>query len=357
MTEQGSTHNKRDRRRVLVSATDVVEVVAEPVPRLARGEALVRLLVSGVCGSDKAGVHGEHAFMKPPYYPGHEVVGFVAALDDSANGVLLGDRVTVEPTLPCGHCKPCRTERENLCENLQFFGCGYREGGMADLFSVPATRLHKIPQHFTDFEAALIEPLATPVHAVRLAGELRGRAVAVLGAGTIGLLTLIAARRAGASRVVRTDTFVHKRELALQLGADAVVDAGVEDLADAVKAELGESGDVVFDCVANQQTLPEAVRIALKGGTVVVVGGARRPVTIDLPVVQEYQIRIQGAATYRREDFHDAAAIIGQPDFDAGRFVTATFALPRAKEAFSAINSGQEVKILIVADPEHRPGN
>ena len=82
---------------------------------------------------------------------------------------------------------------------------------------------------------------------MRLAGELRGRAVAVLGAGTIGLLTLIAARRAGASRVVRTDTFVHKRELALQLGADAVVDAGVEDLADAVKAELGESGDVVFD--------------------------------------------------------------------------------------------------------------
>ena len=119
-----------------------------------------------------------------------------------------------------------------------------------------------------------MEPLGTPVHAVRLAGDMRGRAVAVLGAGTIGLLTLVAARRAGARHVVSTDTVAHKRELALQLGADAVVDASVEDLAHAVRAELGESGDVVFDCVANEQTLPEAVKIALKGGTVVVVGGA-----------------------------------------------------------------------------------
>jgi threonine dehydrogenase-like Zn-dependent dehydrogenase len=346
-----------DRRRVLVRAPDMVEVVTEPVPRLGPDDALVRLLVSGVCGSDKAGVHGEHAFMKPPYYPGHEVVGIVTAIDDGGDALSVGDRVTVEPTLPCGHCKTCRTGRENLCENLQLFGCGYREGGMADVFSVPAARLYKIPQHFTDHEAALIEPLATPVHAVRLAGDVRDRAVAVLGSGTIGLLTLVAARRAGAKRVVSTDILAHKRELALQLGADAVVDAGVEDLAGAVRGELGESGDVVFDCVANQQTLPEAVKIAVKGGTVVVLGGPRRTVAVDLPVVQEYQVRLQGAATYRREDFDDATTIIAQPDFDADRFVTATYALPRAKDAFDAINSGQEVKILVETDPEHRPGH
>jgi 2-desacetyl-2-hydroxyethyl bacteriochlorophyllide A dehydrogenase len=338
------------RRRVLVSAPDAVDIVTEPWPRLQPDEALVRLLVSGVCGSDKAGVHGEHAFMKPPYYPGHEVVGVVTALGELVASVAVGDRVTVEPTLPCGHCKPCSTGIENLCENLQFFGCGYREGGMADVFAVPATRLFKVPQTFTDYEAALIEPLATPVHAVRLAGDLRGKTVAVLGSGTIGLLALIAARRAGASRVVSTDTLLHKRELALQLGADAVVDAGTQDVAGAVRAALGESGDVVFDCVANQQTVPEAIKIALKGGTVVVVGGARKPVTIDLPMVQEYQVRIQGATTYRREDFRLATEIIAHPDFDAGRFITATFPLPRAKEAFAAIASGQEVKILVAAD-------
>ena len=338
------------RRRVIVSSTDIVEVITEAVPLLEPGEALVEMSVSGMCGSDKAGVHSEHAFMKPPYYPGHEVVGVVVAVADGVDTVGVGDRITIEPTLVCGQCKPCLHQMENLCENLEFFGCGYREGGMADVFSAPAARLHKIPKTFSDFQAALIEPLATPVHAVRLAGDLAGKTVAILGAGTIGLLTLIAVRRAGAAKIVSTDMLAHKRDLALALGADAVVDAGVEDLAGVVRAELGESADVVFDCVANQATLGEAIKMAVKGGTVVVLGGPRKFASVDLPVIQEYQIRIQGAATYRWEDFDDAVDIIASDDFDAGRFITATFPLPRAAEAFAAIAAGGEVKILVIAD-------
>jgi 2-desacetyl-2-hydroxyethyl bacteriochlorophyllide A dehydrogenase len=339
-----------DRRRAFVSAPDIVEVVGEAVPDLEPGEALVEMLVSGVCGSDKAGAHGEHAFFKPPYYPGHEVVGVVVAVANDVEGVVVSERVTVEPTLVCGHCKPCRHGAENLCENLEFFGCGYREGGMADVFSVPARRLHKIPTTFTDYQAALVEPLATPVHAVRLAGDLTGKTVAVLGAGTIGLLTLVAARHAGAAKIVSTDTLAAKRDLALALGAAAAVDARADDLARVVRGELGESADVVFDCVANQSTVESAVKMAVKGGTVVVVGGARKPVTIDLPVVQEYQVRLQGSATYRREDFDRAVDILASGAFDADRFITATFPLSDAAKAFAAITSGNEVKILVVSD-------
>ncbi len=342
--------NELTRRRAIVSSTDVVEVITEAIPPLEPGEVLVEMSVSGLCGSDKAGVHGEHAFMKPPYYPGHEVVGVVVAAADGVDNVEVGDRVTIEPTLVCGHCKPCLHKMENLCENLQFFGCGYREGGMADVFSVPAARLHIVPKDFTDYQAALIEPLATPVHAVRLAGDLTGRTVAILGAGTIGLLTLIAVRRAGAAKILSTDTLAKKRDLALALGADVVVDAGIDDLAAVVRGELGESADFVFDCVANQATLGEAIKMAIKGGTVVVLGGPRKLATVDLPVIQEYQIRIQGAATYCWEDFETAIGIIGGDDFDANRFITATFPLPRAAEAFAAITAGGEVKILVVAD-------
>jgi threonine dehydrogenase-like Zn-dependent dehydrogenase len=341
------------RRRAIVSSVDIVEVITDTVPSLEPGEALVEMSASGICGSDKAGVHGEHAFMKPPYYPGHEVVGVVVAVTDGVNNVEVGDRVTIEPTLVCGHCKPCLNKMENLCENLQFFGCGYREGGMADVFSVPAARLHRVPKNFSDYEAVLVEPLATPVHAVRLTGDLTGKKVAILGAGTIGLFTLIAARRAGASKIVSTDTLTTKRDLALALGADAAIDAGVDDLAGVVRGELGESADVVFDCVANQATLGESVRMAIKGGTVVVLGGPRKLATVDLPVIQEYQIRIQGAATYRWEDFDDAIEIIGGDDFDANRFITATFPLPRVADAFAAITAGGEVKILVVADRDH----
>ena len=332
----------------------MVELTTEGVPQLGPGEALIEMSVSGVCGSDKAGVHGEHAFLKPPYYPGHEVVGVVVGVADDVGNVGPGDRVTIEPTLPCGHCKPCRNNAENLCENLEFFGCGYREGGMADVFSAPAARLHKVPEGFSDYQAALIEPLATPVHAVRLAGDLSGRKVAILGSGTIGLLALTAARRAGADKIVSTDTLASKRELALALGADTVVDAAVDDLAGVVRGELGESADVVFDCVANEATVGQAIKMAVKGGTVVVLGGPRKFASVDLPVIQEYQVRIQGAATYRWEDFDDAIGIIGSDTFDANRFITTTFPLPRAAEAFAAISAGGEVKILVVADPTGR---
>ena len=161
----------------------------------------------------------------------------------------------------------CRIGRDDLCDNLEFFGCGYREGGMADIFSVPAGQLYKVPGRLTPEQVALIEPLASPLHAVRLTGDLRGKAVAVFGAGTIGLLTLLAAKRAGAGRVVCTDLLASKRRLALDLGADAVVGSGDDGVAEAVRDELGESGDAVFDCVATQETLADAIKLAATGGT------------------------------------------------------------------------------------------
>lgn len=338
-----------DRRRVLVSAPNQVEVVTEPLPGMGADEALLRLIACGVCGSDRAGVQGEHAFMKPPYYPGHEVVGEVLALGSPVDGLNVGDTVIVQPTLSCGGCKMCRTGRDNLCDNLEFFGCGYREGGMADIFSVPFRRLYKVPASLTSEQAALIEPLATPLHAVRLTGDLRDKAVAVFGAGTIGLMTLLAVKRAGARRVVCTDLLASKRQLALDLGADAVVGPGAGGIAQAVREELGESGDAVFDCVATQETLADAIEVATKGGTVTVVGGGRRPATIDLPVLQEFQVRLQGAATYTREDFATATEMVSAADFDASRFVTAAYPLERAAEAFQAVLSGREVKVLVVA--------
>ena len=144
----------------------------------------------------------------------------------------------------------CTTARENLCENLQFFGCGYTQGGMAELFSIRADRLHVVPDELDDRTAALIEPLSTPVHAVRLAGDLAGKTVVILGAGTIGLLLLAVVRHQQPARIVVTDPLAEKRARAARPGADEVIDAGVADLPGEVRLALGQSADVVFDCVA-----------------------------------------------------------------------------------------------------------
>ena len=333
------------RRVVVYPGRIAVEAAGIPVP--GPDEALVRTLVTGVCGSDLHAARGHHPFVPLPYRPGHEVVGVIEAAG-SAGGTP-GQRVIVEPYLPCWTCKMCTSGRENLCENLQFFGCGYAQGGMADYFTLAANRLHPVPDVLDDYTAALIEPLSTPVHAVRLAGDVAGRSVAVLGAGTIGLFTLAVLRAYGAGTVVSTDPNSGKRERAAALGADATIDARTPDVAGQVRKVLGGSADIVFDCVSVQSSMDQAIAIADKGGTVVVVGVPAREVTVPLPIVQDHQIRIQGSATYLPEDYRESADLLRRGVVRTADFVTATRPLDQVAEAFELASSGRHVKVLVTA--------
>jgi threonine dehydrogenase-like Zn-dependent dehydrogenase len=241
----------------------------------------------------------------------------------------------------------CDSGRENLCENLRFFGCGYPQGGMADYFTLPAGRLFPVPDALDDHSAALIEPLSTPVHAVRLAGYVTGRSVAVLGAGTIGLFTLAVLRAHGAGKIASTDPNPGKRERAAALGADVTIDARTPDVAGQVRGALGGSADIVFDCVATQSSMDQAIAIADKGGTVVVVGVPASEVTVPLPIVQDHQIRIQGSATYLPEDYAESAGLLSRGAVRAADFVTATRPLDQVAEAFELASSGNHVKVLV----------
>jgi 2-desacetyl-2-hydroxyethyl bacteriochlorophyllide A dehydrogenase len=333
------------RRAVVYPGRIAVETADIPVPR--SNEALVRTLVAGVCGSDLHAARGHHPFIPLPYRPGHEVIGIVEAVGSAAGSCTPGQRVVVEPDLPCWACKMCTSGLENLCENLQFFGCGYPQGGMADYFTLAADRLHPVPDILDDHTAALIEPLSTPVHAVRLAGDITGRAVAVLGAGTIGSFTLAVLRAHRAGKIVVTDPLPAKRARAIALGADVAIDASTPGLARQVRLALGGSADIVFDCVAIQSSIEQAIAIADKGGTVMVVGVPSRDVTIPLPVVQDHQIRIQGSATYLPEDYAEATDLLRQGVITATDFITATRPLPQVAEAFDLAASGNHVKVLV----------
>jgi 2-desacetyl-2-hydroxyethyl bacteriochlorophyllide A dehydrogenase len=338
-------------RRVVVSA-DRIDVVAARKPVPAAGEVLVRTHVAGICGSDTHAAHGRHPFIPIPYHPGHEVVGVVEGLGPELDPVTAerfaaGTRVTVEPDLPCWDCKQCRAGRQNLCERLRFFGCGYEQGGMADWFTIPANRLHAIPDDLDDITAALIEPMSTPVHAVRLAGDLTDRAVVILGAGSIGLLLLAVVQAHHARRVVVTDLLAAKRDRALRMGADAVVDAGADDAVEQARQALGESADVVFDCVAIQSTVRQAIGMADKGGTVVVVGVPTGDVSVPLPLIQDHQLRIQGTATYLPEDYAESIELLRAGAIRSADAVTAVLPVEQVAEAFAESLGGHHVKVLV----------
>jgi 2-desacetyl-2-hydroxyethyl bacteriochlorophyllide A dehydrogenase len=324
-----------------------IEVEAAGIPAPGPNEVLVRTVAAGVCGSDLHAAHGRHPFVALPYRPGHEVVGIVEATGSAVEDWTPGQRVVVTPYLPDGTCKMCTSGRENLCENLQFFGCGYPQGGMADYFTLPADRLFPVPDTLDDLTAALIEPLSTPVHAVRLAGDVAGRSAAILGTGTIGLFTLAVLRAHGAGKIVTTDPNPGKRERAAALGADVTIDARTPDVAGQVREALGGSADIVFDCVAIQSSMDQAIAIADKGGTVVVVGVPASDVTVPLPIVQDHQIRIQGSATYLPEDYRESTDLLRRGAVKAADFVTATRPLAQVAEAFELASSGQHVKVLL----------
>ena len=340
-------------RRVVVTAGGM-EIIDVPTPVPGPGEALVRSVLVGICGSDTHAVQGRHPFVTLPYHPGHEVLGVVVGGGAEVPADLIGRRVVVEPDLPCRVCKQCLSGRQNLCENLRFFGCGYEQGGLADYFTVDARQLHVVPDALDDRTAALIEPLATPMHAIRLAGGVRDRTVVILGAGTIGLLLLQVARAHGARRVVVTARSPARRELAMALGADAVVDAATADAALQARVELGESADVVFDCVAVESTIRQAVVMTGKGGTIIVVGVATDDVMVPLALVQDGQIRIQGSATYLPQDYADAIEMLVSGNVPVDRIVTAIRSVGEVAEAFQDAMSRRHVKVLIAVDPAPR---
>ena len=338
-------------RQVVVGATGQIVVEAAPDPVPGAGEAVVRLVLGGICGSDVHAAHGRHPWVARPYHPGHELVGVVERAGPGAS-IAPGTRVTVEPILACGTCKRCRGGEYNLCRSMAFFGCTTPLGGMADRFVIPADRLIPVPAALGDLDAVLIEPLSTPVHAVRLAGgDLTGRTVAILGAGTIGLLVLAVARQANAARIAVCEPLAAKRERALRLGADSVHDPRDPGVVNAVREDLGESADVVFDCVAIQSTMDQAIAMAIKGGTVVVVGVPSAPVTLPLPEVQDLQLRIQGSATYVRDDILAAIDMLERGVVRAVDIVTAVYALGDAPAAFAAAAGGNHVKVVVTPEP------
>jgi len=334
-------------RQLVISSPGVVELRDADTPEPGPGEVQVLTTVVGICGSDLHALAGAHPFITLPCVPGHEVAGVVGETGPGVTGLKAGMRVILEPNLTCGQCPYCRSGRYNICERLRVVGC-QAPGAMADAFTAPASRFHVIPDSLSDAQAALVEPLSTAVQAVRMAGPLAGAAVSVLGGGTIGLLTLTAAVRAGARAVAVSEPRDSKRQRALRLGAAFCADPLAADPVPAIRDALGGHANGTFDCVSSQASLVQAIRLAENGGTVMVVGVAANDLTIPLPVIQDREIRLAGSAMYVREDVLRAIDLMAEGAAPPAELVTATLPLTEGAQAFKRAASGEDVKVHLI---------
>ena len=309
----------------------------------------MRTSMVGICGSDLHAACGRHPFIDLPYRPGHEAVGVVDAVGAGVDESWIGTRVTIEPNLACGHCTQCRAGRYNICRDLLVFGC-QTAGALADSFTIAVDRLVALPDDLDDRHAILIEPLATPVHTVRraaeLVGDLRGRAVVVIGAGPIGLFTLLAARHAGA-RVVVADLLESKRARAERLGAAGTFDPTAPDAVDTALQQLGGPAAVVIDCVSRETSVAQAVDLVDKGGAVMIVGVAEGATPVPLGLIQDRELALVGNLMYVREDFTAALDLLSSGAVPVDEIISAAFDIDRAAEAFAASADAENVKVLV----------
>lgn len=333
-------------RRVIVNNLHDVAIEDVTIPSPRASEVLVRSTVVGICGSDIHAARGSHPFISLPFWPGHEVVGIVEGVGSDVPPGLEGRRVVIEPNLYCGVCAQCTAGRYNICASLDVFGC-QTPGGMTDYFTIAAERVVPLPDDLSDAHAALVEPLATPVHAVRRAGDLHGKRIIVIGAGPIGLFVLIAARAAGAERIVVADLLDSKRARAERLGAHGSFDSSAGDAAVQARELLGGPAHVVFDCVSRESTVRLAIAVLDKGATLMTVGVPAGPTLVDLDLVQDRELEIRGNLMYVREDVLNAIEILRGGSVPLAELVTSVFDIADAAEAFLASADPEQVKVLV----------
>ncbi len=296
--------------------------IPRPVP--AEGQSLLKVAYGGICGTDMMIYLGKHPRAKAPLVACHEFSGTI--VDANGGPYPEGTRVAINPLVSCGHCYACRTGSPHVCSTLKLVGID-SNGGFAEYATVPWYTLYPVPESVTLKQAAVIEPLAVAVHAVRASSLKVGDVTAVLGAGPVGILTAQVARLAGARKVFVSELSPKRLQIARDLGFEVI---DVKD-ANTVQAILGATdGDgvpVVFETAGTQPTIRDAAELARIGGEVLQVGMPKTPPTVDITKLLFKEVRMTPIRVYRaEEDFQQAVyiAATGQVDLDT----PATHVLP-----------------------------
>lgn len=349
-----TSHESRQlMRQAILSEPRHIELVTRPVPAPGPGEVLLRVRAALTCGTDLKTYRRGHP--KVPFGPfGHECAGDVVAVGQGVQRIREGDAVVPTPTAPCGHCRACRRGRENLCER-QFDDMVL--GAYADYLLVServATRhLLAKPSGLSYIEAAFLEPLACVMHAWNRLRDVPVEQVAVVGLGAIGFLHMAVARAKGA-RVIGIGRRAERLQLALRLGADAVVDSEREHVAEAVRALTdGVGPDVVIECTGNPTMWMEAPRWAASGGRVVLFAGLAdgTHVAFDATRLHYEEVDIINSFHYRPPDVEEAHALLTDGAIAVRPIITGVRELTSIADAFTSLDRGNGVKYAILPEP------
>ena len=319
-----------------------IRVADEPAPDGGAGTELIRVTAVGICGSDLhwwgEGAIGD-ARLARPLVLGHEAAGVVDA------GPRRGQRVAIDPAIPCEKCRACRDGYRNLCPNVVFAGHGGTDGAMREAMAWPSDRLHPLPDELSDSDGALLEPLGVAIQCVDLGHLPFGGTAAVMGCGPIGLLLIQLLKVSGADSVIAVEPLAHRREAAARYGADVVSDPAAD-----IGELTGYGVDVAFEAAGTDDAVRVALEATRPGGRVVLAGiPDSDTVTFRASLARRKGLTI---ALVRRmnEVYPRAIALVARGSVDLRSLVTRRAALGETSGAFA--DAARRTGLKVVIEPQ-----
>lgn len=323
------------------------------IPSPKADEVLVKLDYVGICGSDlhyyETGAIGDYV-VEPPFVLGHEPGGVVVEVGEDVRHLKVGDRVALEPGKTCGHCEFCKQGKYNLCPDVVFFATPPVDGVFQEYVAHEANLCFKLPENVSTLEGALIEPLAVGFHAAIQGDAHLGQKAVVMGAGCIGLVTMMALKARGVSEVYVVDIMEKRLEKALELGADGVINGAKENVEErALKLTEGRGMDLVVETAGTEITTRQAIRIARKGSNIVLVGYSKTgEMTLPMSLVLDKELTFKTVFRYRHI-YPMAIDAVAGGKVNLKGIVTDIFPLEEVQKAmdYSVNNKADIVKAVI----------
>lgn len=323
------------------------------IPKVKDNEVLVKLEYVGICGSDlhyyETGAIGNYV-VKPPFVLGHEPGGIVVEVGKSVKNLKVGDKVALEPGKTCGHCEFCKSGKYNLCPDVVFFATPPVDGVFQEYVAHEADLCFKLPENVSTLEGALIEPLAVGFHAA-IQGEAKiGQTAVVMGAGCIGLVSMMALKAMGVSKVYVVDIMEKRLEKALELGADGVINGREKDaVAEVMGLTDGKGCDLVIETAGTEMTTIQAIHMAKKGTNIVLVGYSKTgEMTLPMSLVLDKELTFKTVFRYRHI-YPLAIEAVASGKVNLKGIVTDIFKLDEVQKAmdYSVNNKADIVKVVI----------
>lgn len=340
-------------RAVFMTGLNKMEIREVEAPKIKENEVLVKLEYVGICGSDvhylEHGAIGDFV-VNGDFILGHECAGEIVEVGSKVTDLQIGDKVALEPGCTCGQCEFCKTGKYNLCPDVEFLATPPYHGCLENYIAFPANMCFKLPENITSKEGALVEPLAVGMHAAAQGNVKLGDSVVILGAGCIGLVTLLACKAYGATDITVVDVMQKRLDYAMKLGATRVINAREVDTVKAMEEiTKGKGTDVVIETAGSKITYQQTAYLVKRGGTIVLVGMAPEDIIeYNFAKILAKEAMINSVFRYRNI-YSKAINAIAKGIIDVSGIVTHEFDFEDTAKAFDFVihNKNDVVKAVI----------